>query len=185
VIRINQSLQPVPGLSFLSPTIAQTVFTLGYPKIPFARESTLTIQRGEVTNEAVTTLDGHQIFLYSAIARPGNSGGPVIASDGHFVDISMQDLSQQGKESAFSPHYAGIPAHEIARCLDLPFTHKSRHSVLPDGYMQGALSPQGLFPCKRAQRRTWPPGNTPEGSPCTRAIPALRDLWVKGRSRRS
>src|ERR1700676_1245185 len=53
VIRVGTVLQPVRGLSFLSPTIAQPVVTLGYPKIPFAREAALTIQRGEVTNESV------------------------------------------------------------------------------------------------------------------------------------
>lgn len=118
VVRVNRPLQPVPGLSFLSPTIAQPVFTVGYPKIPFAREAALTIQRGEITNESVTTLDGHRVFLYSAIARPGNSGGPIVASDGYVVGVSMQDLSRQDKENAFSPHYAGIPTHEIANCLD-------------------------------------------------------------------
>ena len=118
VVRVDQPLKPVPGLSFLSPKIAQPVFTLGYPKIPFVREAALTMQRGEVTNESVTTFDGHQVFLYSAIARPGNSGGPIISSDGHVVGISMQDLSQQNKENAFSPHYTGIPAHHIAECLD-------------------------------------------------------------------
>lgn len=118
VIHIDQPLKPVPGLSFLPPKVTQPVFTLGYPKIPFAREAALTIQRGEVTNESVTTLDGHQVFLYSAIARPGNSGGPIVSGDGYIVGISMQDLSQQDKGNAFSPHYAGIPAHKIAECLN-------------------------------------------------------------------
>jgi S1-C subfamily serine protease len=116
VIRVAQALKPVPGLSFLPPTIAQPVFTLGYPKIPFARTATLTIQRGEVTNESITTLDGHRAFLYSAIARPGNSGGPVISSDGHVVGITMQDLTEQG--NPYSPHYAGIPSQEIASAIN-------------------------------------------------------------------
>ena len=118
VIRVSQPLQPVPGLSFLSPRIAQPVVTLGYPKIPFARKAALTIQRGEVTNESVTTLDGHRVFLYSAIARPGNSGGPIISSDGHVIGITMQNLLQDDRENAFSPHYAGIPSDEIAGVLD-------------------------------------------------------------------
>lgn len=118
VIRVDKPLQLVPGLSFLSPTIAQPVHTLGYPKIPFVREAALTMQRGEVTNELVTTYDGHQVFLYSAIARPGNSGGPIISSDGHIIGISMQDLFQQDEKNSFSPHYAGIPTHQIAECLD-------------------------------------------------------------------
>lgn len=118
VVRVDQPLEPVPGLSFLSPSIAQPVFTLGYPVIPFVREAALTMQRGEVTNERVTTYEGQKVFLYSAIARPGNSGGPIISSDGHVVGISMQDLFQKGEKNPFSPHYAGIPADQIAQCLD-------------------------------------------------------------------
>lgn len=118
VIKVSQLLQPVPGLSFLPPRIAQPVVTLGYPKIPFAQKAALTIQRGEVTNESIITLDGHRVFLYSAIARPGNSGGPIISSDGHVVGIAMQNLSQDDRDNAFSPHYAGIPSDEIAGVLD-------------------------------------------------------------------
>lgn len=116
IIQIHESLATVPGLSFVSPTIAQSVLVLGFPKIPFVREAALTLQRGEVTSEAVTTLDGHKVFLYSAIARPGNSGGPIFSGDGHVVGISMQDLSY--KDEAFSPHYAGIPTHEIAAAIE-------------------------------------------------------------------
>ncbi|MDX8405393.1 MAG: PfkB family carbohydrate kinase [Mariprofundus sp.] len=36
--------------------------------------------------------------------------------------------------------------------LGLPFTHKSHHSELPCGYLQGALLKQWLFHCKKAQR---------------------------------
>jgi S1-C subfamily serine protease len=118
VVRVRRFLELAVGLSFLSPRIAQPVFTLGYPKIPFVREAALTMQRGEVTNELVTTFDGHKVFLYSAIARPGNSGGPIISSEGYVIGISMQDLFQQDERNPFSPHYAGIPTHQIAQCLD-------------------------------------------------------------------
>jgi len=68
------------------------------------------------------------------------------------------------------------PRFSITRTLALPFTHKSRHSESPGGHMQGALLKQWLFHCKRAQRSRWPPGDSPEGNPCTRVIPALRRL---------
>ena len=116
VIHVSQPLQPVAGLSFLSPIIAQSVFTLGYPQIPFTREPVLTMQPGAVTSESVTALSGEDLFLYSAIARPGNSGGPVISSEGYIVGISSEDLTYKG--DLFSPHYAGIPSHELAKAVD-------------------------------------------------------------------
>lgn len=116
VIRVNQPLQPVAGLAFLSPIIAQSVFTLGYPKIPFTKAPALTMQPGAVTSESVTSFEGDNLFLYSAISRTGNSGGPVISNDGYIVGISSEDLSY--KDNAFSPHYAGIPSDEIAKAVD-------------------------------------------------------------------
>ena len=116
VIQIDSTLQPVSGLAFLSPVIAQSVFTLGFPKIPCTRAPALTMQPGSVTSESVTTFEGEDLFLYSAIARPGNSGGPIISCEGYIVGISSEDLPSEN--DAFSPHYAGIPAHELAKAVD-------------------------------------------------------------------
>ncbi len=116
VIQVHQSLRPVAGLSFLSPIIAQSVFTLGYPRIPFTREPALTMQPGSVTSESVTTCSGEDLFLYSAIARPGNSGGPIISSEGYIVGITSEDLTY--KDDVFSPHYTGIPSIQLAKAVD-------------------------------------------------------------------
>ncbi len=91
VIQIDRPLKPVSGLAFLSPVIAQSVFTLGYPKIPCTRAPALTMQPGSVTSESVTTFKGDDLFLYSAISRPGNSGGPIVSSEGYIVGISSKD----------------------------------------------------------------------------------------------
>jgi hypothetical protein len=40
------------------------------------------LRRGEVTAEGVQTFDKADLFLYSAIVRPGDRGGPVISSSG-------------------------------------------------------------------------------------------------------
>lgn len=117
VVRVSKSLNVPLGLSFSPPTIAQSVLSLGYPKIPFVREAALIMQKGEVTNEFATTLDGHCVFLYSAIARPGNSGGPVVSTDGHIVGMSMQDLTLNTDGRQFSPHFAGIRSDLIAQCV--------------------------------------------------------------------
>lgn len=120
VIRVDKPLKPVDGLVFQPPVIAQTVFTLGYPKIPCTREAPLTMQPGAVTSESVVSLHGENLFLYSAISRPGNSGGPVISEDGYVVGISSEDLTMKSddeKDSAFSPHYAGVPSHIILKAI--------------------------------------------------------------------
>ena len=97
VIHVPQPLRPVAGLSFLSPRVAQPAFILGYPKIPYTREPALTIQPGAVTSESVTAFGGEDLFLYSAIARPGNSGGPVISSEGYIVGIFIAGFDVRGQ----------------------------------------------------------------------------------------
>ena len=121
VIRVDTPLHPVLGLVFQPPVIGQTVFTLGYPRIPFTRDASLIMQPGAVTSESVVSLNGENLFLYSAIARPGNSGGPVISEDGYIVGISSEDLTMESsdkKDTAFSPHYAGVPSHVILKAVD-------------------------------------------------------------------
>ena len=102
------------GLVFRAPVVAETVYTLGYPKIPYTDGAPLTMQPGAVTNEMVVSLEGNELFLYSAIARPGNSGGPVMSEDGYVVGISSVDLTLS---EPFSPHYAGVPAQRIVSAV--------------------------------------------------------------------
>ena len=129
VIQVDKPLQPIQGLVFQQPVIAQTVFTLGYPKIPNTKNASLTIQRGEITNESVTSIQNNENwFLYSAITRPGNSGGPIISESGYCVGIATKDLTYS--QDAFSPHYAGIPSQEVKHAvsdlklgIQIPFEH--------------------------------------------------------------
>lgn len=76
--------------------------------------------------------DGESLF--SAIARPGNSGGPIVAHDGRVIGIVFQesshasstgpgtDASESDETSseltAPAPFYRGIPASELMRALD-------------------------------------------------------------------
>ena len=120
VIRVEGApLTPLKGALFLAPVVAQTVYTLGYPKLPGLRDASVTMQQGVVTNESVTSLAGESLFLYSAISRPGNSGGPVMSHDGYVVGLSIVDATGEyvGNE-AFSPHYAGIPAQVVAEAVE-------------------------------------------------------------------
>ena len=119
VVRVDgPALTPVEGVIFHAPIVAQTVYTLGYPKLPGLRDASVTMQQGSVTNESVTSLSGERLFLYSAIARPGNSGGPVMSSDGYVVGLSIVDArAEYHADEAFSPHYAGIPAEVVVEAV--------------------------------------------------------------------
>jgi len=118
LLKVDRDLPTVPGLAFLDPVIGKKIYALGFPKIPLSKEAQLIMQSGEITCEQVTTLWDENVFLFSAIIRPGNSGGPIFTSDGYVVGISMQDLiEKQSDNVSFSPHYAGISASEVARCV--------------------------------------------------------------------
>ena len=69
---------PLSTAVFRPPTIADVVYTLGYPKLPGLRDASVTMQHGSVTNAEVTSLEGQILFLYSAISRPGNNAVAVV-----------------------------------------------------------------------------------------------------------
>ena len=119
VIEVEEApLTPLKGAIFQTPVVAQTVFTLGYPKLPGLRDASVVMQQGTVTNESVTSLSGESLFLYSAISRPGNSGGPVMSGDGYIVGLSIVDsTAEYHTNEAFSPHYAGIPAQVVVEAV--------------------------------------------------------------------
>ena len=119
VIRTDEPrLSTWPDLTFQDPIVAQTVYTLGYPKLSGLRDASITMQPGAVTNASVTSLSGDSLFLFSAITRPGNSGGPVVSSDGSVVGICVQESrGDYSDEATFAPHYAGVPANVINRAV--------------------------------------------------------------------
>jgi len=141
-------LPRLAGMAFRDPDWADEVYVFGYPRVPMTAEMAITVQRGEVVNPAVETIpDRHKIFLYSAIARPGNSGGPIVAQDGRVIGLVVEDcadsestdvgsdgtprgcddsdgpgsapgLRQTSDRPAAAPFYRGIPSSEVIRALD-------------------------------------------------------------------
>ena len=127
VIRIKEPSTTVPGLGFVDPMVSQKVYRFGYSRVPCSVPSStgaspLVMHSGEVTNESVLVFGGIKLFLYSAISRPGDSGGPVVSDDGYVVGMTteLSDSRMLGRdgEDVFSPHYAGIPSHVLARAVD-------------------------------------------------------------------
>ena len=126
VIRTKELLTPVRGLGFLRPKVSQKVYRFGYARVPCSipldTGDRPTIESGEITNASVLVLGGIALFLYSAVSRPGDSGGAIVSDDGYVVGMTteLSDARFAGKESedVFSPHYAGVPSHVIARAVD-------------------------------------------------------------------
>ena len=112
-------LEPMMWAVFKVPVVAETVYALGYPRLPGLRDASVTMQPGAVTNDAVKSLAGEDLFLYSAISRPGNSGGPVMSEDGYVVGLSIVDAAgRYDAGEAFSSHYAGIPGHVVVKAVE-------------------------------------------------------------------
>ena len=85
-------------------------------------DSPLVMQSGEVTSESVLVFGRNERFLYSAISRPGDSGGAVVSDDGYVIgmttELSDGRLEKMDGEDVFSPHYAGIPSNVLASAVD-------------------------------------------------------------------
>lgn len=116
-ISLDRSLSPVNGLLLHPPQVGNTVHVLGYPPIPLASDPALVMHSGEVTNQSVALLSGESAFLYSAVTRPGNSGGPIVSRDGYLVGMATRDLTVEREGSVFAPHYAGVDAITIVGAL--------------------------------------------------------------------
>lgn len=110
------------GMAFRDPDWADEVYVFGYPRVPMTADMAITVQRGEVVNPAAETIpDRQKIFLYSAIARPGNSGGPIVAQDGRVIGLVVEDSAESSSTNAgpaAAPFYRGIPSSEVVRALD-------------------------------------------------------------------
>lgn len=123
----GSSLNPINGLCWRRPKTLDSVVIAGYPYVPTTRQAALTMHAGEVSNASIASMQGER-FLYTATARPGNSGGPIISSDGRFLGIvqgspNLQSVTsgkiadQSSNEPLLAPYYMGIPSHVIANCL--------------------------------------------------------------------
>ena len=127
VIRVREPLAIVDGLGFLAPTISQKIYRFGYARVPRSiplstGAAPLVMQSGEVTSESVVLFDKSRVFLYSAVSRPGDSGGAIVSDDGYVVGMTSElsddrraDCEVQG---IISPHYVGVPSDILQTAVD-------------------------------------------------------------------
>ncbi len=116
LIEVEPSILEADNTAFREPHAGEELFTLGFPRIPLARSPALIMHRGEVTCPQIETFDGHKLFLFSAIARPGNSGGPIISSSGHVLGVVTKELSEHAEQNQ-QPFFSGIGVDEIKRAV--------------------------------------------------------------------
>jgi hypothetical protein len=117
VIRISPAVDVAcPDLAFRSATILERVLVAGFPTVPTATGELATFQTGEICQVGVETMWKQRLDLFSAIARPGNSGGPVVSSEGNVLGIVTQSL-ERDREAADPmrplPFFAAVPAAQI------------------------------------------------------------------------
>ena len=117
LLEVDSDLPVTRGLAFRQPTVAETVFILGYPRVPMTRRAALIMQRGEVTSRTEMLIHGQPVFLFSAIARPGNSGGPIVAASGHVVGIVTQQLEAEDWTFNVAPFHAGVDSLAIVQAI--------------------------------------------------------------------
>jgi V8-like Glu-specific endopeptidase len=111
----QNGINSLKGMAFRDPVWSDETYIFGYPPVSTLDDAYLVVQRGEVVNPAVRSQYGHQWFLYSAIARPGNSGGPIVAQDGRVIGIVTTELPDARQKA--EPFYTGVPASQIRQAL--------------------------------------------------------------------
>jgi hypothetical protein len=117
VIQVDRPFQILPDLHFREPIVSEVAYILGFPKIRCTQVASLLMQRGEVTSPVVPALDWTDVFLFSAVARPGNSGGTIVAEDGAVLGIVTRHLLAVETDPPVLPFYAGVPTSCILTAI--------------------------------------------------------------------
>jgi len=124
VLSVVEELRPTKGLVFFRPEVSQTIYRFGHGRVPNTKELSAVeppIERGEVTFSPKITYDDSELFLYSAVSRPGDSGGPIVSDDGYVVGMTttrLEETVETNREVSMDhPHYAAIPSDIITNAV--------------------------------------------------------------------
>ena len=107
-----------PDIAFRDAQLLESVVVAGYPTVPTAISEHATFHSGEICQVGGQSYHGFEFDLFSAIARPGNSGGPVISREGNVVGIVTQSLERETEEAdkiGVMPFFVSVPARDIRK----------------------------------------------------------------------
>jgi S1-C subfamily serine protease len=126
----GEGFPPLAGMVFWEPNWGDELYIFGYPPVPGTVDEPITVQPGRVVNPTATAAAAggypeRKCFLFSAITRPGNSGGPIVRQDGRVIGLVEESgqagfSSTRGAESTASKEptfYRGIPGDEVVRAI--------------------------------------------------------------------
>lgn len=111
---------------FGAPYELDDTLTMGYPPLRGMREAALISQKGEI-NAKSKDWQNCDCITISSVVRPGNSGGPVISTNGYIVGIVTQYANSASsvsvdKESFIDnnsiPFYNAISSNSIVKILE-------------------------------------------------------------------
>lgn len=116
IVLDDTSLCPsLPDIGFRDSIILEEVVIGGYPSIPRGSKPVFTVNKGEICG-SFQTYHKLDFDVFSAIARPGNSGSPVVSKDGRIVGIVTQSLERQKElidKIEVMPFFVSVPASSI------------------------------------------------------------------------
>jgi len=74
-------------------TLLEKVLIAGFPKVPTKTDDKPLFQSGEIA--ASINSYNNSVEIFTAIARPGNSGSPLLSEDGKVLGIVSENLEDK------------------------------------------------------------------------------------------
>lgn len=140
VLKLGAPTSKRKPLTLCSPSdsmVGSEVYAVGYPGLAenvFADATTtwgpsdVSVTSGSVSRLLTTSGTGQMLLQIDCVIRPGNSGGPVVNSDGQVVGVAVSSVSN---EEAGEVYYA-VNIDEVIPYLkqyDVPYVEGSQETV--------------------------------------------------------
>jgi hypothetical protein len=119
IVTLKDEVPLVPGLAWGVERLLGPAVMIGYASVPQASHPVMTMQRTEI-NGGFTGIDREEYILLSSIARPGDSGGPVVSLTGKILGIVTRSLERQREEADHMspmPFFAAVPAKRVVEVV--------------------------------------------------------------------